>query len=425
MRLRGGYTKAKKEVRQRTLREPSQKSPPSPDSGDFGGVSASRTAQEGPQSQSKPGDTVQSYLGTGNFPSGSPLACQADSGQTARLEGSSTDLERRRVTTLMPDNLISDYERLRASQSGYRGPSANNRCSMLGHPCAAYCFFDRTVPAERRAAIPEHVALLFAEGRYQERVIMQDLLAMGYDVVESQGSLAWPTYQITGHRDMKISKAASPVVRCEFKSVSPYIYDKLNTVEELRDSKLLWVRKWYSQVVLYMLLDGEESYWLILKNKSTGRIKVIVFAWNDEMFRDAEALVKKAEKVNRWVTAGQGNYKAGLPEEAKLTDAEVCADCEFFAVCLPPLHLAPDARIIADDELATRLARREELQPAAKEFDELDGEIKDHAKAVAAGASSVVCGDWLITLKNYDVKEKRISATTATRVSISKVARGE
>lgn len=322
---------------------------------------------------------------------------------------------------MSPDKLIQDYMRLKARQAQPSNPSGNLRCSNLAHPCDAYNYFDATVPGSQRLGASPELGMIFAEGRYQEQAFEMDLLAMGYGIPGTQGALYWEKYRISGHRDFKISPPnGGPAIRCEFKSCSPYTFDKINTVDDVRNHKLHFVRKWAGQVLLYMLLDGEEIYWLVLKNKSTGRIKVIEFRWNDDLWRDAEALLKKAERIRKWVDA------SSLPAEAKLADQEICARCEFFNVCLPPLHFQATASVLDDPEFAAKLDRRAELEAAASEYDEVDSEIKTQARAAAkAGTTELVCGDWLIQTKTNEVKERHIPAGTQTRVKIQKVVRGD
>jgi len=331
-------------------------------------------------------------------------------------------------TLLKPEQLVADYRSYKLQKAtNSREPSQSNRCSELGHPCTAYCVFARTVPVHLRPAISEDLAEIFDEGKKQEQAIQIDLLEMGYQVQRQQETLRWPKYNIVGHKDFSISKGGSPFVRCEFKSVNPYTYEKLNTPEDVRNNNSSWVQKWYSQTVLYMLLDDQKEYWLFLKNKSRGSIKPIVFKWNDQVWEDAEALIKKAEQVNKLVEVGKPPK-----EELKISTPEDCSHCQFLTVCNPNLDFGVGAQILTEEQaadLSVKLERWEEIKPIAKEFDNLDDELKSEVKsiAVATQTDSVVIGDWLASLKHQNVKAEAAprKAFTKTLIKFTKLVSSE
>jgi len=59
----------------------------------------------------------------------------------------------------------------------------------------------------------------------------------------------------------------------ELKSCSPYTFDKINSVEDLRESTHDWLKRYFFQVSLYMVLEGVEEYWLALEKQEHGAIK--------------------------------------------------------------------------------------------------------------------------------------------------------
>ena len=170
-----------------------------------------------------------------------------------------------------------------------------------------------------------------------------------------------------------------------------------------------------------MVLQSVEDYWLLLKNKQSGKIKIIPFHMNDAMYQAAEAMLKKAEQVNRLVQIGE------MPSaDLKISDPDYCSECEFFDTCLPDLQFGPGATVLTAeeaDELEAMLNRREELKPDAKEFDDLDDEIKRRVKTLAlAGVNQIVAGDWLIDVKEqfrkgFTVKEQTIQKISFARMS--------
>lgn len=331
-----------------------------------------------------------------------------------RIQCTENDLDNHMIS---PAQLVADYEALKQRESQPSAEAPNNRASILGHPCTAYCYFNRVVPASKRAPVPARLARVFAEGKEQERVFQNDLRSMGYDLSLQQKPLYWPAPQISGHLDWVLSKGDSERVRCEFKSCAPFTFNSLHSVEDVKNHKWAFVRKWYGQILLYCLMDGEERYWLILKNKSTGEARVIEFAMGDVELQEAENLVKKAELVNLYVQEYRQNAAWTIPENEKVNDPRMCPECEFMAVCGPTLHLGPGLQVVTDGEIEKMLDRRGELEAGAGEFEELDGELKEYFKGrLGADGGMASCGDWFVEVKRTVRKDK----VTVTRVDFYK-----
>ena len=322
------------------------------------------------------------------------------------------------------EQLVSDYEDMKLRESRPSEPSASNRASNLGHPCVAYLFFDRVVPANKRKPVDARLARRFAEGRAHERMLKRDLEDAGYDVqapsASAGTSLRWREYQISGHMDLVLSKGGPPFVRSEIKSCSPVIFRSLNRPEDLRNYRWYVVQKWYYQVIAYMILDSTPTYWLILKDKVSGDLKVIVFHLNDEMYGEAETLIQKAERVNGYLEEHRKNSAFEVPITDKIHDPTICCDCDFFAVCGPNLRLGAGLKISNDEEIAKMLDRRAELEPSADEFEDLDAQVKEYFKDLMApdllsrGESSLgLCGDWSVKVTRNERKGKDGAPATA------------
>ncbi len=300
---------------------------------------------------------------------------------------------------LSATELVSDYEQYKKSRLGSRSIANANWVTTLAHPCEAYAVYMRTVPPDKRIPLAGNLGMIFSEGDDQARAIKRDLLDMGWDVEGAEGQMSWPAYQITGRQDLKIRK---PGVRAgvfaEIKSCAPYTYDSINSIADLRDHKWTFIQKWYRQVVLYMVLKSVDRYWMILKNKSTGTIKIIEFALNEDELREAEEMLRKAERVNKLIQIGEPP-----PIESKISTSDLCPECEMFNVCLPDLDFGVGAQILSGEkaaELEKALDRRQELEKAAKEYNAIDDDVKDEVKAMAAGtATQLVAGNWIISLK--------------------------
>lgn len=284
-----------------------------------------------------------------------------------------------------------------------QSPCHTNRASELGHPCDRYLVFLRTRWQEASLHSPE-LQLIFDEGLLHEQAGSRQLEAMGFPILEQQRDYEWKEYQITGHIDGKI--LISDVLRpYEFKSMSPWIWEKTQTLDDLHTAKQPWLRKYPAQVMLYTLLANASEALLILKNKLTGRLKDLLVPLD---FTYAESLLKKAERVNAHVAAA--TTPAPIPwEEA------ICGTCRFGHICLPEAKREA-LQFVAFPELEAKLRRRADLEAAKREYDTLDKEVKE----VVKGQTKVVVGDFLITGKEQTRKEYMVKASTYWQTKIDR-----
>lgn len=288
-----------------------------------------------------------------------------------------------------------------------QSPCHTNRASELGHPCDRYLVFLRTRWQEAALPNPE-LQLIFGEGLMHERAGQRQLEEMGYPIVEQQRDYSWDQYQITGHLDGKIQVNGS-LIPFEFKSMSPWIWQKVNRLDDLHEAKQPWLRKYPGQIMLYNLLANSERGLLVLKNKVTGRLKDIEVPLNYDY---AESLLQKAERVNAHV-------KAGTTPEPIPWDESICGSCKFAHICLPEAKREA-LEFMAFPELEEKLKRRAELEAAKKEYEGLDKEVKDAVK----GRQKVVIGDFLITGKEQTRKEYTVKASTFWTTKIERLAIG-
>jgi CRISPR/Cas system-associated exonuclease Cas4 (RecB family) len=321
---------------------------------------------------------------------------------------------------LSPAEVVTKYEQYKLHDSGVRGRgmATANHVTALTHECEAYAIYNRLVPANARKSLEPRLAMVFSEGRDQERIVKRDLMDAGFDVYEQQSQMVWPEFQIVGHQDFSIRQPGFGGVHVDVKSCAPFTFDSIDSVEDLLNHKWSFVRHWYSQLVLYMVLQNCETYWLMLKNKSTGKLKVIELRLNDDAYREAERMIAKAKRVNEAVAKGQE------PELAqKITDPSVCSECEFFNVCLPDMGFKGKAVMLSAEEigeLESMLERRAELESAASEYDSVDKEIKETIKEVAGTESDVVLvGEWIASIKRTPVRPEAKPRSRYTKTVIS------
>lgn len=322
------------------------------------------------------------------------------------------------VNELTPQMVIDAYEKHKARQRSRSAQATSNWPTALTHVCEAYAVYNRTVPADRRRHITTDLALIFSEGNDQERAVKRDLEAAGFEVSGEQEQMTWGAFEISGRRDLLLWKEGMrSKVRVEVKSCSPYTYQSINSVADLENSSKDWMGRWARQVALYMILENVDRYFLLLKSKSSGQIKIIEFKMNDHIWDAGEAMLKKAERVNQLVRIG------GLPSKnQKVSDPDYCVECPFLDECLPELQLGPGARVLTDEdatELAKMAARREELETAYKEYKVLDDDIKEAVKAAASdGQNAVVFDDWIASIKESERKAYSVAAQTIKSVKI-------
>jgi CRISPR/Cas system-associated exonuclease Cas4 (RecB family) len=321
------------------------------------------------------------------------------------------------VEELRPQDVVTAYGRYKARERSRQSMATANWPTVLAHECEAYAFYNRTVPGERRRKIGEGLAMIFSEGNDQARMVKRDLIDAGFEVSGEEEQMTWPKYQISGRRDLVLWKDGfKEKVRVEVKSTSPWTFDAINKPEDIQNATKDWLVKWWKQVALYMILQSVEKYWLLMKNKQNGNIKIIEFTMNDDIYNAAEVMLKKAERVNRMVQIGEFPSK-----EQKVSDADICAECPFFDACLPDLAFGPGAAILTDEEateLAAQLDRREELTPAHKEYESIDEEVKGSIKALALGGiDKVVAEDWICTVKEQSRKAFSVAASTFKKIS--------
>lgn len=274
-----------------------------------------------------------------------------------------------------------------------QAPVHSNRASQLGHECVRYHVFERTRWNEK-ALHDVNLQAVFDLGREFEEIVLKELRGAGFQIHEGQRTFNWPEYKITGSIDgmIIIDGEAIPL---EIKSASPYAFDSINSVEDIRRHKYPYMRRYLAQVTIYCLLSNKEKAVIVFKNKVSGALKEI---WVPLDYDLGERLLKRAEEINRHVDSGT------LPNPIEYNES-LCGDCAYAHICLPE-HIGKEVEIDTG-ELATMLDRLEELKPIVKEYEEIDDQVK---KAVE-GREKILAGNWLILgkymeRKTYDIPQE-------------------
>jgi len=148
---------------------------------------------------------------------------------------------------------------------------------------------------------------------------------------------------------------------------------------------------------------------LILVNKTNlYQIKPI---WFDLDYGYAETLIHKAELVNTHVKANTLPPKINQPDE--------CSRCPFNHICMPDLAAGEGLKLVDNAEIEELLQQRTELEPAKKEFDGVERQLK---KLLVPGQDAII-GDYLVrwTEVTVNYKAKEAYTTTQQRKSITQL----
>lgn len=277
------------------------------------------------------------------------------------------------------------------TNKGRPTPCHSNRASQLGYAvpellgCVRRGVYSRT--AWQNAEPWDVDALLrFEEGRRQERHVLADLAAAGYELIEQQMAFQWDNYQITGHLDavLLVDRQGVPL---EIKSAAPQIFSQITDFDSL--NKKPWLRAYKCQITLYMLMKNIDLGVLLFKDKSAGSMKQINCGLDYEL---GEACIRTAEAINEHIANGT------LPD--RIDDRQTCGKCPFRLICLPDIDFGIPLRIVDDPLYEERLNRYAELQDFATEAKQLYEVIRDEAKSQADGGElNVIIGSWRLTGK--------------------------
>lgn len=172
----------------------------------------------------------------------------------------------------------------------------------------------------------------------------------------------------------------------EIKSVNPMMFPRLHTVEDMQKSP--WMQKWPRQLWSYLYgTNGELGFFLL--DDCLGHWRLVPVDLN---YEEMERILQRCE------TAVDHLARQTLPDFHG--DAEVCRRCWAFGrVCFPPVD-HPGMAFTDNPELEAQLDRRAELDPAYREYQDLDEIVKGAVK----GKDGLVIGKWLVTGKEIHPK---------------------
>jgi CRISPR/Cas system-associated exonuclease Cas4 (RecB family) len=199
-------------------------------------------------------------------------------------------------------------------------PTHANRASCLGHPCTRYLVYKRTKWDEQ---IPHNVGLqyIFDLGNEFEKIALQELAQAGFSIIEQQRTLAYKDANITGHIDglIQIDGELYPI---DIKSIHPFLFDKINTIHDIINSKYWHIKGYYTQMQLYLFMNKKDKGYLLFKNKTTGRYKEIEVLYDQ---KHIDETIKKAKAIERHIESNT------LPDT--IAWSTECERCPFKHLC--------------------------------------------------------------------------------------------
>jgi CRISPR/Cas system-associated exonuclease Cas4 (RecB family) len=292
----------------------------------------------------------------------------------------------------------------------------------ISHPCDRYKVWRSTMWEAQRRHDPVLEAI-FKEGHLHQPHVYQRLEQMGFSVVREQDrSKQWKVGSgavISGRVDGRITAYRgtkySPTLLLEIKSCSSHTFDTLQTMDDVRKAREHYVRTYYDQCQVGMLLENVERALLVLKNKATGWIKTLgVFPLD---YAHAERVIQRIERLQGMITAQVD--PPPIPYEPS-----ICDRCGFNYLCWPVRDEKDGAVVLEDSQLAEDIDLWMELRPKHAEYEKVDKGLKAKVKTLVPAKGTGLVGEYVIQLTEKEVKAETAPrpARTDTIVSIKKLA---
>lgn len=284
-------------------------------------------------------------------------------------------------------------------------PVNNLSASRLGHPCERYLYFLIKNWQDRK---PHDAGLqnIFNLGNSIEEYTIEQLKKAGFECI-TPTVRSWKVERplITGREDVRIKDPETgELIPCEIKGLSPYDWEKLNTIDDFLKSKKAHIRGYPAQLFVYMYHFAKERGFFIITNKLTGQIKPIEVHLDYEY---GEECLQKAERVYKAV---ETNTPPPACEEIGL-----CENCDLKHICGECRRAPADFEL--DGELEDLIARKEELSEAKKEFEEVDRRIKE----IVGDRDKIITGTYLVERRDFVKKAFTVPESTQYRISIKRL----
>lgn len=285
-------------------------------------------------------------------------------------------------------------------------PCRNLRASNLGHPCERYLYLLIKHWDEQK---PHDVGLqnIFDLGNTLEEHTIKNIKEAGYEVI-TPTQRSWQLDVrggiITGREDIRIKDENGELLPVEIKGISPFEFDKLNSVDDFLKSKKSYIKGYPAQLFVYMLHFGKEKGFFALTNKLTGETKFIEVPFDYYL---GEEYLTKAERIYKALATDT------VPDAAD--DISYCEGCSLAHICGECRRKPTD--IDLDDELDELINRKQVLSEAKKEYEQVDKQIKEKV----GEREKIITGQFLIERKSFTKKAFTVPESTQYRISIKKL----
>lgn len=287
-------------------------------------------------------------------------------------------------------------------------PCNNLRASNIGHPCERYLYllikhWDEQQPHD------EGLQNIFDFGNSVEAYTIQKLKDSGLEVI-TPTVRSWKVENpfITGREDIRIKDPEDgQLYPAEIKGLSPYEWDRLNTVDDFYNSKRHYVRAYPSQLLVYCWKFEKEKGFFVLTNKLTGALKIIEvpFDWDR-----ADALLKKGERIYAALADPTGKT---IPDSCD--DISVCENCGLCHLCTASIN-RPEMDV-DDGELEALIDQKTSLKPYVDQHKKLDEQIKK----MVGDRERVLAGKYVVTAKTISKQAYTVAARTERRLTVKRL----
>jgi hypothetical protein len=274
---------------------------------------------------------------------------------------------------------------------------------IIMHPCI------RLLVLKRRhwqdiPMIGVGLKLRFELGDVFEKKVLRDLEESGFDIFQMQQPFYDKETNISGHIDtlIRIDGITYPL---EIKSCSPLVFPRINSIDDMLNSKYPYMQAYPYQNETYMMLGGYDRSPFIFIDKSSGSYKEI---WQYANKDRQEEIKEKARLIDE-------HLKNETTPDCINYDENVCGRCDLRHICMP-VKKADSVIIEAETDLIEALKRRQELIDNSKEYAKLD----KYVKAKLKGKSGIVDDFYIeskeISRKGYTVKDTSVYTTKITLI---------
>lgn len=260
-------------------------------------------------------------------------------------------------------------------------PVNANWASQLGHPCERFLYHNRKDWEQKKAQDWKGIGIrgnLIAD--WWKRYMSEK----GYQVTQAERPLSQALrerFQISGKIDGRIGLEGTAKPRLfEFKTMQPYEFEKIDTYDDIAESRKDYIRGYIAQIQIYLYDLNEEAGLFVLCNASTLEWKTILVYLD---YGYVEWLLQRAGRVN------QALFNSLPP--ARIPYGKACQRCAYAHICLPDIKT--EGLTLQDDAHWLELLKeRETLKAQAGRYEELDKECKSLAKIV--GKDCLVGGEF-------------------------------